>query len=149
MQRGRSIAPPSSRTARRSSSSSHSTVKRFSTKKPRVFLLHRTISGFLDVPGFSRSITCHEETFREAVSDFLWRQTIYRPFRYRSPERRPSGRSCTAVVPAGAWIGRRKTGRPSRCPPSKDPSFRSGPRKEFQRVWKNSRLEKIWSPSKG
>jgi len=48
---------PSSRTAKRSSSSSHSTVKRFSTKNPRVFLLHRTARGFLEVPGFKRSIT--------------------------------------------------------------------------------------------
>lgn len=48
---------PSSKTAKRSSSSSHSTVKRFSTKKPRIFLLHLTAKGFLDVPGFSKSIT--------------------------------------------------------------------------------------------
>lgn len=48
---------PSSSTARRSSNSSQSTVKRFSTKKPPDFLDQRTANGFRALPGFSKSIT--------------------------------------------------------------------------------------------
>lgn len=51
-------ASPSSSTARRSSSSAHSISNKFSTKKPRFFLLHRTCSGLLLVPILSKSITC-------------------------------------------------------------------------------------------
>lgn len=48
---------PSSSTASRSSSSSQSTVNRFSTKKPRDFFDQRTANGLRADPAFSRSIT--------------------------------------------------------------------------------------------
>lgn len=49
---------PSSKTANKSSNSSQSTVKRFSTKNPPDFLDQRTDKGLRAEPGLSKSITC-------------------------------------------------------------------------------------------
>lgn len=57
------IKLPSSRTASKSSNSSQSTVKRFSTKNPRDFFDHRTANGFRAEPGFNRSITYEYKNF--------------------------------------------------------------------------------------
>lgn len=91
-----STASPSSSTARRSSSSAHSISNKFSTKKPRFFLLHRTCSGLLLVPMLSRSITwkhllhlnCagHQTQSKISLSQVNFRtQKIHRlPSHYRS-----------------------------------------------------------------
>lgn len=73
---------PSSKTANKSSNSSQSTVKRFSTKNPPDFLNQRTDKGLRADPGLSKSITCKNteksENYRpEIIANLIFIARLY------------------------------------------------------------------------